>query len=270
MKRSICHRLVRSLIEIYGISSIEELVTAIKNILQGISRSYAGEKDIPEVQELKGMIREFEEELVWAHSGVELENIHHLRLGFYKGDIFTENPEVERDVKPFIDLFKKTQPDVISLVMDPEGSGPDTHYKVLQVIAEALRIISRNKDLSALKIIGYRNIWYKYKASEADIIVPVSLNALSVMRDAFSDCYRSQVNASFPSFEYDGPFSELAQKIWAKQLSDVQLLLGKDYFYQSSDPLLRSAHGMVFMKEMNVEDFLKQARVLEKSAEGSL
>ncbi len=270
MERSVCHRLVRSVAEIFRISNIEELVSCIDHLLLTISLSYDGEKDLPDIQKLKGMIREFEEELVWAHSGVDLEDIHHLRLGFYQGDIFTETPEIERDVQPFIELFEKTGPDVISLVMDPEGSGPDTHYKVLQVIAEALRIIGRKRDLSGLRIIGYRNIWYRFRPSEADIIVPVSLNSLSVLRDAFSSCYRSQVNASFPSYEYDGPFSELAQKIWAEQLSDIQLLLGKDYFYQSSDPLLRSAHGLVFLKEMSVEEFLVQARELEKSTEGGV
>lgn len=270
MERSVSHRLVRSLIEIFGIENKIDLSDKIKHILLSISSSYAGEKDLPEIQKLKGMIREFEEELVWAHSGVELKDIHHLRLGFYQGDIFTETPEIDRDVKPFIDLFNETDPDVLSLVMDPEGSGPDTHYKVLQVIAAALRIIRREKDLSNLKIIGYRNIWYRFRPSAADIIVPVTLNSFSVMQDAFSSCYKSQVNASFPSYEYDGPFSELAQKIWTDQLSDIHLILGKDYFYQSSGPLLRSAHGLVFLKEMNVDEFLKQARALEESAEGGL
>ena len=58
-----------------------------------IDHSYDGEKNPPDVQKLKGMIREFEEELVWAHYGVQVKNIRHLRLGFYTGDIFTEAPE---------------------------------------------------------------------------------------------------------------------------------------------------------------------------------
>ena len=152
---------------------------------------------------------------------------------------------------------------------NPEGSGPDTHYKVLQVIAEALRIWGKDKDLSDIRIIGYRNIWYRYLPSEADMIIPVSLNSLSVLQDAFSSCYKSQVNASFPSYQYDGPFSELAQKIWVEQLEDIHLLLGKDYFYQSDNPLIRSAHGLVYLKEMKVDDFLKEARALEESASGA-
>jgi glucosamine-6-phosphate deaminase len=85
------------------------------------------------------MLREFEEELVWAHFGVQVKNVHHLRLGFYTGDMFTEQPEQSRDVAPILDMLKEIHPTVISLAFDPEGSGPDTHYKVLQAIAAALR-----------------------------------------------------------------------------------------------------------------------------------
>lgn len=90
------------------------------------------------MQQLKGMIREFEEELVWAHYGTQVKNIYHNRLGFYKGDIFTEQPDNKRDVLPILQMLKKVNPTVLSLTFDPEGSGPDTHYKVLQTTADAL------------------------------------------------------------------------------------------------------------------------------------
>ena len=68
-----------------------------------------------------------EEELVWAHFGVPVKNVHHLRLGFYQGDTFTEQPDDKRDVLPILEEFRKYKPTVISLAMDPEGSGPETH-----------------------------------------------------------------------------------------------------------------------------------------------
>ncbi|MCK7533398.1 MAG: hypothetical protein MZV63_21385 [Marinilabiliales bacterium] len=51
-------------------------------------------------------------------------------------------------MEPILQCFRRIQPTVISLAFDPEGSGPDTHYKVLQAIAEALRQWSLEKDLS--------------------------------------------------------------------------------------------------------------------------
>src|SRR5690606_42164570 len=65
-----------------------------------LKNSQDGEKSRSTLQTVKGMIREFEEELVWAHFGVQVKDVHHLRLGFYTGDIFTEQPDKKRDVEP--------------------------------------------------------------------------------------------------------------------------------------------------------------------------
>jgi glucosamine-6-phosphate deaminase len=188
-----------------------------------------------------------------------------LRLLFYNGAIFTENPDRERDVTPILEELRTLKPDIISLAFDPEGSGPDTHYKVLQAIADAVRLWGREHDTSKLKIWGYRNVWYKYHPSEVTHIIPVSLNDISAFDEAFTNCYLSQVDASFPSYKLDGKFSTLARSIWVEQLKRVQLLLGKPYFFQNENLILRSAHGLLFLKEMSVEEFLAQARELEKS-----
>ena len=269
-RRGLCHRIVRALVHIYELANKEALSMKIEHLIAKLETSYDGEKNPPDIQKLKGMLREFEEELVWAHFGVRVDNVHHLRLGFYTGDIFTEQPDKGRDVQPILDLIRKINPTVISLAFDPEGSGPDTHYKVLQAIAEALRLWKEEKDLSALRIIGYRNVWYRFDAAEADVIVPVSLNGLSILDDALTNCYLSQVDASFPSYQHDGKFSELTQKIWVEQLRNIQFLLGKDFFYDNENPKIRSCHGMLYFKEMSVDTFLSHARKLEKSIEGMI
>jgi len=267
-RRGLSHRVVRDMVELYKLKSKDELIKKTDEILTILNHSYDGEKNPVDIQLLKGRIREFEEELVWAHFGVQVKNVKHLRLGFYTGDIFTEQPERSRDVIPILEEFRRTKPTIISLALDPEGSGPDTHYKVLQAIADAVKLWSEETDTSKLKIIGYRNVWYKFHPADADVIVPVSLNSLSSLDNAFSNCYLSQVEASFPSYMLDGKFSHLAQKIWIEQLKQIQLLLGKNYFYENEHPRLRGSHGLVFFKEMDVKTFLSQARELEKSMEG--
>ena len=266
--RGLCHRIVRSLVSIYKLKSKKELAEKIGQILEYLSGCYDGENNPPDIQRLKGMLREFEEELAWAHYGVRMEDIHHLRLGFYTGDIFTEIPERGRDVEPILNLIKQTNPDIITLALDPEGSGPDTHYKVLQAIAEAIRIWEKEKDLSNVRIWGYRNVWYRFDPAEANLMFPVSLNSMAVLRDTFMTCYLSQKEASFPSYELDGPFCDLTQKIWVEQHATMELALGKDFWYQNEHPHLRATHGLVFLKEMTVDDFLSQARSLEESVEG--
>lgn len=208
------------------------------------------------------MIREFEEELVWAHYGIMVKNVHHLHLGFYSGE-----SNYERDVLPLLEDFRKYKPTVISLAMDPQGSGPDTHYKVLQAIARAVSDWSKEEDLSNLRIIGYRNVWFRFNPWDVEVLVPVSLNALATLDRSFSECYVSQVNASFPSYQLDGKFSDLTRKIWVEQLKQIQLLLGKNFFYQNESPLLRATHGMIYHRELSVEEFLAEANRLGKAME---
>lgn len=267
--RAVSHRMVRNIVELWNLKSKPGLEEKINEIITAINASYDGQNPEPKIQTLKGMIREYEEELVWAHFGVKTKNVQHLRLGFYTGAIFTEKPNRERDVIPILQQLRKINPTVISLAFDPEGSGPDTHYKVLQAIAEAVREWGKEKDLSDLKIWGYRNVWYQFNAADVTHIFPVSLNAMSTMDDSFTNSYMSQVDASFPSYRYNGKFSHLSIQTWVEQLKAVQLVLGKPYFYDNESPRLRATHGLLFFKEMSVEEFLQSARELEKSTEGA-
>lgn len=267
--RAVSHRIVRNIVELWNLKSQSDLYEKIEEIIDTVNSSYDGQNPESKIQTLKGMIREYEEELVWAHFGVRTKNVSHLRLGFYTGAIFTEKPKRERDVLPILEQLKGINPTVISLAFDPEGSGPDTHYKVLQAIAEAVREWSKEKDLSGLKIWGYRNVWYQFNAADVTHIFPVSLNAMSTMDESFTNSYLSQVDASFPSYRYNGKFSHLSIQTWVEQLEAVQLILGKPYFYDNESPRLRATHGLLFFKEMNVEEFLQSARELEKSTEGA-
>jgi len=260
-------RTLRNLIELYGTTDIKALRLRAKNLEEYLSTQYAGAKDPPDVQTLKGMLREWEVELLWAYFGIQPSAIHPLRLGFYQGDIFSEEPDVHRDVLPVFELIKKIKPNVISVAFDPEGSGPDTHYKVLQAIAEAVRMYEEDSGDSSIRIWGYRNIWYRFKPAEADIIVPVSLNTMSLMHSSFMNCFGSQSAASFPSYEYDGPFSELAQKIQVEQYATVKTCLGKDFFLRHSHPRLRGARGLIFLKDMSLDEFYEKVRELRKLTE---
>lgn len=267
-RRGVCHRVVRAVVEIWEVKSEKQLISTIIEILDNLRNSYDGSKNPPKIQKLKGMVREMEEELVWAHFGVPVKNVHHLRLGFYQGDTFTEQPDNQRDVRPILDEFRKYKPTVISLAMDPEGSGPDTHYKVLKAIAAAVKEWKKEENLSKLRVIGYRNVWFRFHPADTEVIAPVSLNALAILDSSFTDCYLSQVNASFPSYQLDGKFSELTQRVWVEQLKQIQLLLGKNYFYQHERPLVRATHGLIYFRELTVDQFLQQADELEKSMEG--
>jgi glucosamine-6-phosphate deaminase len=138
---------------------------------------------------------------------------------------------------------------------------------VLQAIAKAVEAWDKEEDLSNLRIVGYRNVWFRYNPWDVEVIVPVSMNSLATLEKSFKECYITQVDASFPSYQHDGAFSDLTQRVWVEQHKQIQLLLGKNYFYQNESPLLRATHGVVYHRELNVKEFLREAFKLEKSME---
>jgi glucosamine-6-phosphate deaminase len=263
----IARRTVRDLVELYQVSEASGLKQRLRALKDYFETQYPGRKDPADIQQLKGMTREYEAECIWGYFGWNRSNVSHLRLGFYTGDIFTEEPTMERDVEPILQLLEAVAPDVVSVAFDPEGSGPDTHYKVLQATNAAIEEYVEQAGKEDLKIWGYRNVWYRFHPSEANVYVPVSLNMFAVMHNAFMNTFLSQKDASFPSYEHDGPFSELAQKIQVDQYQVLKICLGREWFHENPSALIRATRGLVFLREMDLEEFYQSSRKLKQLLE---
>ncbi|HOL66961.1 MAG TPA: glucosamine-6-phosphate deaminase, partial [bacterium] len=260
-------RMLRNLVELTGTEDLTVLKSEIKRLKTYFATAYPGKKDTALVQKLKGMVREWEEELLWGHLGINCDHIFHLRLGFYTGDLFTPEPEWERDIQPILNLLKTTSPEVVTVAMDPEASGPDTHYKVFQAVSCALQNYLEKNPGKQITVWGYRNVWHRFHPAEANIFVPVSMNSLAIMKEAFQTCFGSQRSASFPSHEYDGPFSELAQKIMVEQYAMIKTCLGRDFFYSNPVARLRATRGLVFLRAMTPEEFFQEASSMKRIME---
>lgn len=260
-------RLLRNLIQLFDEHDLSNLKNRITELRHYFETQYPGKKDPDYIQRLKGMCREWEAECLWGYFGWNCSNVMHLRLGFYTGDIFTQEPTESRDVRPVLDTLHKVQPDVVTVALDPEASGPDTHYKVLQAITAALKHYETQTGRSDMKVWGYRNVWFRFHPSEANIYVPVSLNMFTIMHEAFMNAFISQKYASFPSYEHDGPFSELAQKIQVEQYRKIKQCLGREWFYEHPSPMIRATRGLVFLKELNLQEFYQRSRELRQAAE---
>ncbi len=261
-------RLLRNLLEVYGVTSLDAVRPKIREILRDQGSAYPGRKDPPEIQRLKGMSREWEAECLWGYFGWNCASVSHLRLGFYTGDIFTEEPTRDRDVPPILSLLRAFRPTAVSVAFDPEASGPDTHYKVMQAIRAALeQYADALPDRPDIQVLGYRNVWYRFHPSEANVYVPVSLNMFTIMENAFLNTFISQRNASFPSHEYDGPFCGLAQRIQVEQYQTIKTCLGRGWFHEHNEPLIRATRGFVFLKQMTLDGFAQHSRDLQRAAE---
>ena len=262
-------RLMRNLIEIFEEDNIQNLTNRVNELLNYFNTQYPGKKDLPYIQQLKGMTREWEADLLWGYFGFSCSSVIHSRLGFYKGDIFTEDPTVDRDIVPVLKNLEKYNPDIVSVALDPESSGPDTHYKVLQAVSEALKIHREKSGRKDIEIWGYRNVWFRFHLADANAYIPVTLNTFAILQNSFMNSFGSQAKASFPSYEHDGPFSELAQKIQVEQYQMLKTLLGREFFYESEDSRIRSTRGVVLLKKMSLDEFFERSSEIKKTTESS-
>ena len=261
--------MLRNLIEVFDSSFVNNMEHRIAKLREYFAVTYPGKKDPPYIQRLKGMCREWESECLWGYFGWQCENVRHLRLGFYTGDIFTKEPTMSQDVPPIVNELETVKPDVLTVAFDPEASGPDTHYKVMQATAEALRVYMEKTGNRDIDIWGYRNVWYRFATHEANVFVPVSLNMFTIMHQSFMNAYISQKDASFPSYEHEGPFSELAQRIQVEQYNRIKTCLGREWFHNHPSPLIRATRGLAFLNVMTPDEFFDSCRQLRKSVEDS-
>jgi len=242
--------------EVFDCRCFSELVQIIDWLKTYIVTSAPGEKDEPRVQELKGAIRETEVDRMWKIHDQPENHIIHLRSKFYTGDYFT--PEISaEDIAPLLKLCNEIRPDIISLAFDPEGTGPNTHYKVLQLVAATVEEWKKEGYFPTMW--GYRNVWFKFQPVEADLVIPVLEEELKNLDEVFCACFSTQKEASFPSPRYDGPFSELSIKTLQDQLKKMKILLGDSFFANNTNSRISHAQGCIFLKEMSTDNFLKQS-----------
>jgi len=264
-------RLARRIFADKYVSNLEELKKFAIETLENVKQLDPGRKQPELMMKIKGWLREFEAELPWAHFGIGKEKVKHLQLPFYTDDIFPQYPDKVKDVAPILQLMEEIKPSIITLALDPEGSGPDTHYKTLMALSFAIDEYVKNNKESNIRIWGYRNVWSRFDPSDVNMIVPVSLNSFAVLHSMFDSCFLSQKSASFPSYELDGTFSQLAQKVWVEQYELLLQLMGKEYFYDSPNPMMRRSYGAIYIKDMSYKEFssemIKIGRLL-KSKEG--
>lgn len=263
-------RFVANLCDIYGdvamadAASLLDRVAALRTYLASL---YAGQVDAKQVQTLKGSCREFEAECVWGYIGWQIPNISHLRMGFYTADVFAPEPTQQGDVAPLLALMNRVKPDLVSVALDPEASGPDTHYKMLQATTAAVQQYAEATGREDIIVWGYRNVWFRFEPFEVSTIIPVSLQTISTLNHMFLNSFESQRDAEFPAHEIQGPFCAMSQKVQVEQYDIVETCLGYEWFHKHPSPLIRATRGLVFLREMSVGQLLAESRALRRQTE---
>jgi glucosamine-6-phosphate deaminase len=240
--------IAKKIAEIYKTASPEEFFSKLDEIIYQMDNTPPGQKNPPQIQNLKGAIRELEEERSWYLSGVPLKDLIHLQALFYTGNVFNIYPQ-KSDIERMRQILEKTKPDIISLALDPEGTGPDSHFKTLILITTALQLA----NLEKISIWGYLNVWHSFNFREANLFYLVSKEEFDILNDIYSASFSSQKKGSFPSSSYMGTLSQYAEEIEVEQLQNLKILLGENFFKKHLDKKIRNAHGLILIKEIDLQ-----------------
>merc|ERR1711881_14012 len=118
-----------------------------------------------------------------------------------------------------------------------------------------------------ISIWGYRNVWFRFDTSEVSSIIPVSLQSISTLNHMFLSSFESQRDAEFPAYEIQGPFCAMSQRVQVEQYDIVETCLGYKWFHNHESPMIRATRGLVFLKEMSLQELLSESRALRKQTE---
>merc|ERR1719301_469922 len=140
---------------------------------------------------------------------------------------------------------------------------------MLQATTAAIQQYADAAKRNDLVIWGYRNVWFRFEPFEVSTIVPVSLQTISTLNHMFLSSFESQRDAEFPAYEIQGPFCKMSQKVQVEQYEMIECALGYQWFHKHPSPLIRATRGLVFMREMSVDQLMEESRGLRRQAENA-
>jgi len=176
-------------------ANVTQLAATVHDFLQ---RKQPGQVDIPEVQDIKRIIRESE-----AVSGIEVmgltkDNARFLNLPFYQTGKVRKDPIGPADVAIVADLLREQMPDLIFVagdLSDPHG----THRMCKEAIDRAVaEVYVGEMAAKRPEIWLYRGAWQEWPITEATVLVPLSQEELTIKIQAIFKHQSQKDSAPFP------------------------------------------------------------------------
>lgn len=166
-----------------------------RKIRASLANKQPGEPDIPEVQEIKGLIRKTEATAAAICAGVPEEKHHFLNLPFYKTGKVEKAPVTDADAEIIVDLLRRLKPAQIYLagdLSDPHG----THRMCASGIFMALRLIKDEPWFPEVWM--YRGAWQDYEPHEIELAVPLNPEIVQRKKQAIFKHESQKDAALFP------------------------------------------------------------------------
>ena len=130
------------------------------------------ETDIPEVRNIKGLIRKGEAQATCHFVGLPDSRIHFMELPFYETGTIEKKPLGEEDIRRTMDLIEKIKPHQIYAagdLADPHG----THKVCLDAIFEAVKRLKTKDFMKDCWVWLYRGAWQEWGIDEIEMAVPM-------------------------------------------------------------------------------------------------
>ena len=165
-----------------------------------------GEVDLPEVQEIKSLIRRGEAVAACQSMGISREKAHFLDLPFYKTGEVRKRPISKEDVDLVLKCTRNVRPQWIFIageLSDPHG----THRLCAEAIFAALRQLAPDERPEAVWL--YRGAWQEWEPDIIDMVVPLSKTELERKIFAIFKHESQKDKALFP-----GPFDD--REFWQR------------------------------------------------------
>ena len=212
-----------------------EMVALAERAAAFLDRKVAGEVDIPEVLDLKRMIRESEALSAIETLGLPRAAARFLDLPFYQTGRVRKDPVGDDDVAMVRRLLEEVRPDLVFVagdLSDPHG----THRMCKEAIDRALVGLK-----PAPEIWLYRGAWQEWPVTEATWLVPLAQEELALKIQAIFKHQSQKDSAPFP-----GPDErEFWQRVEARNKDTAESLdrLGLAEYFAMEAYVVEAAPG---------------------------
>lgn len=166
-------------------------------IAEALRRKAPGEVDIPEVQQIKGLIRRIEATDAGRSCGVADEHLHFLDMPFYETGRVTKKPLGDEDVRIVADLLRKVKPHQVYAagdLSDPHG----THRTCLAAVHRGMLAVAEEDWARQCVLWLYRGAWQEWAIEQFDMAVPLSPEELKRKITAIFKHQSQKDKALFP------------------------------------------------------------------------
>ncbi len=160
----------------------------------------------------------------------------------------------------------KIKPDVVTVAFDPEASGPDTHYKVLQAVNEACRAM-RRPEKRRNPHLGLSQRLVPVPSGRGQHLCARVAEHVFRHAERLHEHLRLATRSLVPQLRVrravlaNWPSKSRCSSIRSQNVPRPRVV------HRASQPLIRATRGFVFLREMNLEEFRTSARDLRQAAE---